>query len=177
MEANDNSNPVERVDKLKYQQNKNRHIVFVGNLPYTATESSIREHFSSLSPIGVRCLHQAGNIKKCRGIAFVEFSSAATQRKCLDTFHLSAFDDGESPARKINLELTAGGGGRNANRRMKLKVKNEKLNLNRAKRLLKIANSQQKGQSSQPNPNLPRICTGQEGRVASSIRKERRNGP
>ncbi|KAM3500574.1 hypothetical protein MY11210_009499 [Beauveria gryllotalpidicola] len=85
-----------------------RHIVFVGNLPYTATAASISAHFASLSPIAVRCLTQKGGDAShtCRGIAFVEFANAITQRTCLDRFHHSEFDDGHSPARKINVELT-----------------------------------------------------------------------
>ena len=83
-----------------------RHIVFVGNLPYTATAASISAHFASLSPIAVRCLKNKGDDKPCRGIAFVEFGKVWHMRTCLDKFHHSTFDDGISPARKINVELT-----------------------------------------------------------------------
>ncbi|KAM3433089.1 hypothetical protein MY4824_006144 [Beauveria thailandica] len=116
-----------------------RHIVFVGNLPYTATAASISAHFASLSPIAVRCLTQKGGDPShtCKGIAFVEFANATTQRTCLDRFHHSEFDDGHSPARKINVELTAGGGGKSENRTEKIREKNRKLDDNRAKRIEK----------------------------------------
>lgn len=84
-----------------------RHIVFVGNLPFTATAASISAHFATLSPIAVRCLANKGDTKNtCKGIAFVEFASVSHQRTCLDKFHHSMFDDGQSEARKINVELS-----------------------------------------------------------------------
>lgn len=87
-------------------EKQDRHIVFVGNLPYTATAASISAHFASLSPIAVRCLKNKGDDKPCRGIAFVEFGKVWHMRTCLDKFHHSMFNDGVSPARKINVELT-----------------------------------------------------------------------
>lgn len=85
---------------------KDRHIVFVGNLPFSATAASISAHFATLSPVAVRCLRNRDDPNPCRGIAFVEFSKVWHQRTCLDKFHHSTFDDGVSPARKINVELT-----------------------------------------------------------------------
>ncbi|ATY62585.1 RNA binding [Cordyceps militaris] len=113
-----------------------RHIVFVGNLPFTATAASISAHFASLSPIAVRCLTNKGDTKNtCKGIAFVEFAHVWTQRTCLDRFHHSMFDDGQSAPRKINVELTAGGGGTSENRAEKIREKNRKLDENRTKRI------------------------------------------
>lgn len=84
-----------------------RHIVFVGNLPFTATAATISAHFASLSPIAVRCLTNKGDTKNtCKGIAFVEFANVWTQRTCLDRFHHSEFNDGKSAPRKINVELS-----------------------------------------------------------------------
>ncbi|VUC20803.1 unnamed protein product, partial [Clonostachys rosea] len=114
-----------------------RHIVFVGNLPFTATVATITAHFASLSPISVRCLKNKGDDKPCRGIAFVEFGKVWHMRTCLDKFHHSMFEDGVSPARRINVELTAGGGGKNKNRHDKIREKNVKLDENRSKRIEK----------------------------------------
>lgn len=83
-----------------------RNIVFVGNLPYSATAASITAHFASLKPVAVRCLTKKDDPKACRGIAFVEFGTPAHQRTCLDKFHHSMFEDGISAPRKINVELT-----------------------------------------------------------------------
>lgn len=82
-----------------------RHIVFVGNLPFSATAATISAHFASLSPTGVRCLSNKDDKNPCKGIAFVEFGKVWHQRTCLDKFHHSMFDDGVSPARRINVEL------------------------------------------------------------------------
>ncbi|KAI9903605.1 hypothetical protein N3K66_000134 [Trichothecium roseum] len=114
-----------------------RHIVFVGNLPFSATAASISAHFASLSPVAVRCMKNKGDDKPCRGIAFVEFGKVWHMRTCLDKFHHSMFDDKVSPARRINVELTAGGGGKNQNRQEKIFEKNKKLDENRAKRIEK----------------------------------------
>lgn len=106
-EEQPDTNGADAIDLDASTANKqDRHIVFVGNLPYTATAASISAHFASLSPIAVRCLKNKGDDKPCRGIAFVEFGKVWHMRTCLDKFHHSTFDDGVSPARKINVELT-----------------------------------------------------------------------
>ncbi|CAI6094105.1 unnamed protein product [Clonostachys chloroleuca] len=134
-EAADGENP----NNIEVDANKkaDRHIVFVGNLPFSATVATITAHFASLSPISVRCLKNKGDDKPCRGIAFVEFGKVWHMRTCLDKFHHSMFEDGVSPARRINVELTAGGGGKNKNRHDKIREKNLKLDENRSKRIEK----------------------------------------
>ncbi|KAF4952084.1 hypothetical protein FSARC_12716 [Fusarium sarcochroum] len=112
-----------------------RHIVFVGNLPFTATAETIQAHFASLNPVGVRCMSDPKDSKPCRGFAFVEFSKVWHMRTCLDKFHHSEFSDGISYPRRINVELTAGGGGKTKQRQDKIKEKNRKLNENRTKRI------------------------------------------
>ncbi|GKU04324.1 hypothetical protein FLAG1_04485 [Fusarium langsethiae] len=112
-----------------------RHIVFVGNLPFTATAETIKAHFASLNPIGVRCMSDPKDSKPCRGFAFVEFAKVWHMRTCLDKFHHSEFTDGTSYPRRINVELTAGGGGKTKQRQEKIKEKNVKLNENRTKRI------------------------------------------
>ncbi|PFH59605.1 hypothetical protein XA68_12092 [Ophiocordyceps unilateralis] len=107
-----------------------RHIVFVGNLPYSATQESVWAHFAALKPVSVRCLTRRDNSAECRGVAFVEFAHAASQRACLDRFHHSVFD-----GRRINVELTAGGGGKTQHRKDKISAKNKKLDENRARRI------------------------------------------
>jgi len=58
----------------------------------------------------------------------LEFARYDKMELCLTKFHHSMFNDGKSEARKINVELTAGGGGKSKVRREKLLMKNEKLN-------------------------------------------------
>ncbi len=56
-------------------------------------------------------------------------------KTCLKLFHHSDFNDGISPVRKINVDLTAGGGGNTKQRREKIEVKNEKLNEERVRKI------------------------------------------
>ncbi|KAF2839014.1 hypothetical protein M501DRAFT_1010976 [Patellaria atrata CBS 101060] len=111
-----------------------RFIVFVGNLPYSATTESIQKHFVKLQPSAVR--HRTDRTTgKSKGFAFLEFERYDRMKTCLKLYHHTNFDDGLSPARKINVELTAGGGGgKSEYRKSKLKTKNEKLNEQRKRR-------------------------------------------
>jgi nucleolar protein 6 len=56
-------------------------------------------------------------------------------KTCLKTYHHSEFDDKKSPARKINVELTAGGGGNTKARKGKIAEKNSKLTEQRTRRI------------------------------------------
>lgn len=92
--------------KQKEKQKQPRFIVFVGNLPFSATAESVKRHFASLSPTSVRLLTSRDDPSRSRGIAFVEFSGYDRMRTCLAKFHHTEFDDGVSPPRRINVELT-----------------------------------------------------------------------
>ena len=83
-----------------------RFICFIGNLPYSATVESITAHFATVHPTSVRMLTERENPAKSKGIAFVEFGRFDHMKTCLEKFHHTEFDDGISPARKINVELT-----------------------------------------------------------------------
>ncbi|KAJ9630934.1 hypothetical protein H2203_001462 [Taxawa tesnikishii (nom. ined.)] len=90
---------------------KQRFIVFIGNLPYTATTESITKHFASISPTSVRHLTDPAT-GKSKGYAFLEFTNYDRMKTCLKLYHHTTFDSGaggEKGQRKINVELTAGG--------------------------------------------------------------------
>ena len=76
----------------------------LGNLPFSATTDSITRHFSTLEPQSVRhcTVKETG---KSKGFAFIEFAGYDRMKTCLQ-YHHSSFDDGISPPRKINVELT-----------------------------------------------------------------------
>lgn len=112
-----------------------RFIVFVGNLPFSATVASITAHFAAVHPVSVRNLTQKDDPTKSKGCAFVEFEGYDHMKTCLKTYHHSEFDDGKSAARKINVELTAGGGGNTKVRKGKIAEKNEKLTEQRTRRI------------------------------------------
>ncbi|KXT06732.1 hypothetical protein AC578_8512 [Pseudocercospora eumusae] len=145
---------------------KNRFIVFVGNLPYTTTDSSLDKHFAKLKPYTLR--HRTDRkTKKSKGFAFLEFENYDRMKTCLKLYHHSLFDPeaierGEAPiepgaetnealpaqddafrgrhqkkketARRINVELTAGGGGKTDERKEKIRAKNAKLDEERKRR-------------------------------------------
>ncbi|KAL6857902.1 hypothetical protein ACO1O0_005348 [Amphichorda felina] len=143
-----------------------RHIVFVGNLPFSATATTISAHFASLSPIAVRCLKNKDDDNPCRGIAFVEFGKVWHQRTCLDKFHHSMFNDGVSAPRRINVELTAGGGGKTKQRQNKIREKNIKLDENRAKRIEKEKTTKTESKQQEAQSNMEdNIHPSRRGRV------------
>lgn len=120
------------------QGKKVRFIVFVGNLPFSATPEQITTHFSAVHPTSVRLLHDP-RTGKSRGIAFVEFARYDHMKSCLKTMHHTTFTcpsgkPGRTEERRINVELTAGGGGNTSHRKEKIRAKNEKLNEERARR-------------------------------------------
>ncbi len=106
-----------------------------GNLPYTATVDSVTAHFSKVSPTSVRLMTDKATGKP-KGFAFIEFDHYDRMKTCLQLYHHSSFDDGIAQARKINVELTAGGGGKSEARKEKLQVKNERLSEQRKRRLV-----------------------------------------
>lgn len=94
-------------------------------------------------------------------------------KTCLKQYHQSTFDDGKSPARKINVELTygflspinpcreesaltlgicrAGGGGTSARRKAKIKEKNKKLQAEREREAKKRQEEKQQQKRKQQN--------------------------
>eukprot|EP00743_Colponemidia_sp_Colp-15_P003452 GILK01003727.1.p1 GENE.GILK01003727.1~~GILK01003727.1.p1 ORF type:complete len:253 (-),score=50.14 GILK01003727.1:242-958(-) len=104
-----------------------RFIVFVGNLPYSATDKTVHTHFTSVGRVKSVRLQTTRPDNKPKGCGFVEFFDAPTMRKALLLHHQ------EFEGRKINVELTAGGGGKGANRVNKLQQRNDKLREERQK--------------------------------------------
>jgi len=82
-----------------------RFIVFVGNLPFSATKDTITAHFKKVEPADVRLMTHK-DTGKPKGFAFLEFEKYDRMRTCLKLYHHSLFDDGAKKGRKINVELT-----------------------------------------------------------------------
>ena len=91
-------------------------IIFVGQLPYNATQSQVEAFFrrKGLDEFTVRMLTDKSPEKKFRGIAFVEFNRATDASKALKLDH-HLFGN-----RRIRIEQTATGGGNNQKRRGRL---------------------------------------------------------
>lgn len=64
------------------------------------------KHFEKIQPSSARLATEKGDSGKCRGFAFLEFDNYDRMKTCLKLYHHSSFDDGKSPPRKINVELT-----------------------------------------------------------------------
>ena len=67
---------------------------FAGNLPFSATEASIKRHFASTRPKAIR-LRTNKETGRCRGFAFLEYESRAAQQACLLDFHHTHFRDAD----------------------------------------------------------------------------------
>lgn len=80
-------------------------LLSTGNLPYTATDESISKHFARVQPKSVR--HSKNReTGKSKGFAFLEFEGYDRMKTCLKLYHQLEFEDGISPLRKLNVELT-----------------------------------------------------------------------
>ena len=155
------------------QKNKSRFIVFVGNLPYSATDVSLRSHFRKLEPFTLR--HRTDpKTKKSKGFAFVEFENYDRMKTCLKLYHHSMFDpakseqgepdedgeeeikdarmkrDKEKGGRRINVELTAGGGGKAEGRKEKIKVRNVRLEEQRKRRVESERKEKNRSENNRP---------------------------
>jgi len=65
--------------------------LFVGNLPYSATEAALREHFSSIGPLSYIYLPLDRETGKPRGFAFVEFGDRAHAEDAIRRFNNQPF--------------------------------------------------------------------------------------
>jgi len=89
--------------------------LFVGNLPYDATEDEIRQHFSAagnLSYISIPLDRETG---KKRGFAFVEFADAAQAQEAIRQFNNQPFKGrplavNEARAKEAGPRPVGGGG-------------------------------------------------------------------
>lgn len=77
-----------------------------GNLPNTATDESIRTHFAKINPKSIRHRKEK-ETGKSKGFAFLEFEGYDRMKTCLKLYHQSNFEDGTSPTRELNVELTS----------------------------------------------------------------------
>lgn len=65
--------------------------LFVGNLPYNATEAELREHFSAVGQVSYLSLPTDRETGQVRGFAFVEFSDSAVADEAIRRFHNQSF--------------------------------------------------------------------------------------
>ena len=65
--------------------------LFVGNLPYDATEEEIREHFSAVAPVSYVFMPLDRETGKKRGFAFVEFDGPEQAQEAIRQFNDQPF--------------------------------------------------------------------------------------
>src|SRR5438477_439839 len=65
--------------------------LFVGNLPYDATDNEIRDHFSSVGNLSYVSIPLDRETGKKRGFAFVEFADAAQAQAAIQKFNNQPF--------------------------------------------------------------------------------------
>src|SRR5438552_11324692 len=65
--------------------------LFVGNLPYDATEEEIRKHFSSVGNLSYVSIPLDRETGKKRGFAFVEFADAQQAQEAIKQFNNQPF--------------------------------------------------------------------------------------
>jgi cold-inducible RNA-binding protein len=61
--------------------------LFVGNLPYSATEADLREYFSSVAPPSSIAVPVDRETGRPRGFAFVEFADGAHAQQAIERFN------------------------------------------------------------------------------------------
>ncbi|ETK79306.1 hypothetical protein F441_15085 [Phytophthora nicotianae CJ01A1] len=94
--------------------------LFVGQLPYRATEDMIRSHFAEAGEIKLRMLTDKAT-KRFKGTAFIEVKDSKALGAALSRHHTLL------QGRRINVELTASGGGnKSENRRNKIDLLRKK---------------------------------------------------
>ena len=65
--------------------------LFVGNLPYSATEAELRELFSAVGPVSYISLPTDRESGKMRGFAFIEYSDRAQAEQAIRRFNNQPF--------------------------------------------------------------------------------------
>ncbi|PLW18893.1 hypothetical protein PCANC_06867 [Puccinia coronata f. sp. avenae] len=137
------------------KQKNSKLILFIGNLPFDISVERLKSFFSehcgeepSVRLMTSKTSATSNEKPTTKGCGFIEFQTSAALQKALRLHHtpLSAETEGsmmnagekvEKRARKINIELTAGGGGRSENRRNKIQQSHLRLAKQRDKILEK----------------------------------------
>ncbi|XP_072173754.1 uncharacterized protein [Diadema setosum] len=107
--------------KARKQSDKKFYVLFVGQIPYTATTEDITKHFSKAGDLKSVRLATHKDTGKSRGFAYVEFKNNKAYMNGLK-MHLSKIQ-----GRPINVEITSPGRGSSTYRKEILKAKNKEM--------------------------------------------------
>lgn len=162
---------------------KKRYVVFIGNLPFTATRQEIMQHFSYvgvenivelrlMTPKGSNGTTKKKGKKKGepehKGCGFMEFANEVALKKSLSLHHSEMRN---YPGRKINVEFTAGGGGSGKNRMKKIEKKNKALAKERQKRFKKITSSPKPKKSAESAGSVSKTETSKPKKADTAAKK------
>ena len=84
--------------------------LFVGNLPYSATEAELREHFSAAGPIAGIWIATDRETGRPRGFAFVEFEDRAVAEDAIRRFNNQPFGGRPLAVNEARPQDRGGGG-------------------------------------------------------------------
>src|SRR2546428_8233228 len=88
--------------------------LFVGNLPFTATENDLQDHFAQAGAVIAVNVMQDRSTGRSRGFAFVEMGSQDDANKAISMFHQKDFQGRAltvNEARPREERPSGGGGG------------------------------------------------------------------
>ncbi len=66
--------------------------IYVGNLPYTATEEELRELFSACGAIKEIAFIKDRYTGQCKGFSFIEFDDASSAQNAIDQYNEQEFN-------------------------------------------------------------------------------------
>jgi cold-inducible RNA-binding protein len=81
--------------------------LFVGNLPYSATEAELREHFSAVGSVSYISLPTDRETGRPRGFAFIEFNDPAQAQEAIRRFNNQPFKGGRRRALAAHVAATS----------------------------------------------------------------------
>lgn len=85
--------------------------LFVGNLPYNATEADLREHFSAVGTVAGIWIATDRETGRPRGFAFVEFDDRAVAEEAVRRFNNQSFGGRMLAVNEARPQERGGGGG------------------------------------------------------------------
>lgn len=85
--------------------------LYVGNLPYTATEDDLREVFSQAGAVDTVTVVRDNATGRARGFGFVEMASDADAQKAIDTLHEKPMGGRPLTVNEARPKPSFGGGG------------------------------------------------------------------
>jgi RNA recognition motif-containing protein len=85
--------------------------LYVGNLPYSATDASIREAFSAVGTVDSVSVITDRDTGQSKGFAFVEMASDSEAQKAIQTLNGTTLDGRQIKVNEARPKGSGGGGG------------------------------------------------------------------